>query len=274
MNSVSESIAQTLVFHYSAISVWEDVKECFAKIDRIRIASLRSTINNLKQGSKSVLEYFTEMKSLWDELDSHRLIPNCTCIHPCRCESIRLAKQYRIGEQIIQFLTGLNEQFSVLKTQVLLMDPLPSLNRVYSLVVQEESNNSVLSSPVSLDESSILVNASDSRKPYGRGKSSSNGKNSTRFCTFCNRYNHTVEYCFKSMAILILISQILLRMLLMVQCLKLLQHLVILMWCLLLQVPVFHKRSMVSFYACFNKHIYLLLHLVCCTSNLLDSYTV
>jgi len=85
LNSVSESIAQTLVFHDSVISAWEDLTERFAKIDRIRIASLRSTINNLKQGSKYVLEYFTEMKTLWDELNSHRPIPNCTCIHPCRC---------------------------------------------------------------------------------------------------------------------------------------------------------------------------------------------
>jgi hypothetical protein len=55
-NSVFESIAQTIVFHDSAIFVWEDLKEHFSKIDRIRITSLRSTINNLKQGSKSMLE--------------------------------------------------------------------------------------------------------------------------------------------------------------------------------------------------------------------------
>jgi hypothetical protein len=80
LNSVYESIAQTLVFHDSAISGWDDLKERFAKIDRIRIAALKSTINNLKQGSKSVSEYFTKTKTLWDELNSHRPIPNCTCI--------------------------------------------------------------------------------------------------------------------------------------------------------------------------------------------------
>jgi hypothetical protein len=31
----------------------------------------------LKQGDKSVLDYFTKMKSLWEELSSHRHIPNC-----------------------------------------------------------------------------------------------------------------------------------------------------------------------------------------------------
>jgi len=37
-------------------------------------------------------------------------------------------KQCRIEDQIIQFFTGLNDQFYVVKTQVLLMGPLPSLN--------------------------------------------------------------------------------------------------------------------------------------------------
>jgi hypothetical protein len=62
--SVSDSIAQTVVFHDTSFEVWQDLKERFSKVDRIRIAHLRSSINNLKQGSKSVLEYFTELKAL------------------------------------------------------------------------------------------------------------------------------------------------------------------------------------------------------------------
>jgi len=56
INSVSSQIAQTIVFHERAIDVWEELKERFSKADFIPIASLRSAINNLKQGSKSVLE--------------------------------------------------------------------------------------------------------------------------------------------------------------------------------------------------------------------------
>jgi hypothetical protein len=64
INSVTEQIAQTLIFHENCIDAWEDLLEPFSKIDRIRIANLRSSINNLKRGSKSVLEHFTEMKML------------------------------------------------------------------------------------------------------------------------------------------------------------------------------------------------------------------
>jgi len=134
INSVSESIAPTVVFCDTALEVWLDLKERFSKIDRICIANLRSSINNLKQGAKTVFDYFTEMKSLWEELSLHRPIPNCVCVHQCRCIASRIVETHRNEDQIMQFLTGLNDQFFVVRTKVLLLDLLPSLNKVYSLV--------------------------------------------------------------------------------------------------------------------------------------------
>jgi hypothetical protein len=201
INSVSESIAQTLVFHEYAIDSWEDLHERFAKAGRIRIVSLKSALHNLKQGNRYVLDYYTDMRALWEELNSHRPMPLCTCVHQCHCQAMRAARNYRVEDQFIQFLTSLNENFSVVKTQVLLMDPLPTINKVYSLVVQEESNFA-LSNPVTsnADESNVLVNASDTRKHNNRGKSpmvNGKGKGDTRHCTFCDKSGHTVDWCYK-----------------------------------------------------------------------------
>jgi hypothetical protein len=182
INSVSDSIAQTLVFHDNAFEVWEDLKERFSKVDRIRIAQLRTSLHTLKQGNKSVLDYFTEMKALWEELHSHRPLPACHCPYACKCDAVKLPKTYRVEDQIIQFLTGLNEQFSVVKTQVLLLDPLPTLNKVFSLVIQEESNNASVPAMVTLDDSSVSINAFDARKSQGRGKGGYNKP--PRHCIF------------------------------------------------------------------------------------------
>ncbi|KEH26839.1 hypothetical protein MTR_6g477740 [Medicago truncatula] len=128
---INDAIQQPEALDLNRADVWEDLKERFSKADRIRISSLRSCINNLKQGAST------------------------------------LAHVYRVEDQIMQFLIGLNDQFSIVKTQILLMDPLPSLNKVYSLVIQEESNHTpILSLPT--DESNILVNAADSKKSYRR----------------------------------------------------------------------------------------------------------
>jgi len=76
INLVFDSIARSIVFHDYASHIWEDLKERFSKADRIRISTLCSSINNLKQGGKTVSKYFTEMRSLWEELNSYRPLPN------------------------------------------------------------------------------------------------------------------------------------------------------------------------------------------------------
>lgn len=128
------------------------------------------------------------MKALWDKLNVHRLIPSCTYYQGCRCEAMRLARSYILENQAIQFLTGLNEKNSVVKTQVLMLETLPSINKTYSLVAQEESN---MSPSATLDTSNIMANALDTRRSYGQGRGSINKTNS-RFCTHCNKPRHTI----------------------------------------------------------------------------------
>ncbi|KAG8636045.1 hypothetical protein MANES_16G093766v8 [Manihot esculenta] len=77
---------------------------------------------SFKQGDLSVTDYLTRMKLLWDELDNFRPIPQCTYANPYK----------------IRFLKGLNDQFSYVRSQIMLIDPLPSINKVFSLVVQQE----------------------------------------------------------------------------------------------------------------------------------------
>lgn len=98
LNSVSPVIAQTIIFLENALDVWIDLKERFAKSDRIRVFNLRAEINNLKQGNKSVLDYFTELRGLWEELNSHRPIPSCTCAQQCRCDAMRSAREFRLED--------------------------------------------------------------------------------------------------------------------------------------------------------------------------------
>jgi hypothetical protein len=98
--------------------VWLDLKERFAKADRICVSHLRSEINNLKQVMNSVLDYFTELRGLWEELNSHHPMHVCTCIHQCRCDSMCVAREFCLEDQVIQFLTGLNDSLYCENTSV------------------------------------------------------------------------------------------------------------------------------------------------------------
>lgn len=57
-DSVSDQIASTIVFHDNAVNVCDDLRERLSKAGRIRVATLTSSINSLKQNKKYVLDYF------------------------------------------------------------------------------------------------------------------------------------------------------------------------------------------------------------------------
>jgi hypothetical protein len=96
---------------------------------------------DLKQGSNSVLDYFTKLRGVWEELNSHR---QCLVVRAFINASMRAVCEFCLEDQVIQFLISLNDSLSVVKTQVLLMEHLPSINKVYSIVIQEESNSVAL----------------------------------------------------------------------------------------------------------------------------------
>jgi len=84
------------VFLKKSIDIWQILKEKFSKVDRIRVTNIRSKINNLKQGSKSILDYFSEIQGLWEKLNSHMPLPTCTCVYQCRCDVMRATREFRI----------------------------------------------------------------------------------------------------------------------------------------------------------------------------------
>jgi hypothetical protein len=183
LNSVSPSIAQSIVFLENAADTWIELRERFSQGDLIRISELQHDIYASSQGNRSVTDFYSELKLLWEELELYLPIPTCTCWNRCVCEAMRSARRNHVLLHTVRFITGLNESFSTVKSQILLMEPLPPLNKVFSMVLQHERQNNLTPS----DESLALINAAKS------GKS----KQGSRVCTFCGKDNHTVDNCFK-----------------------------------------------------------------------------
>jgi hypothetical protein len=83
MNSVDSSIAQSIVLMENAFDVWLDLKERFSHGDLVRVSELQQEIYALTQDSRSVTAFYSDLKTLWEELEIYMHIPNCTC--PLRC---------------------------------------------------------------------------------------------------------------------------------------------------------------------------------------------
>lgn len=92
----------------------------------------------------------------------------------------------------MNFLVGLNESFHVTRSQILLMDPLPPISRVFSLLVQEENQRSL---SVSTSNNHLLTMAT--RTDINKKSGNVYKKRERPLCTHCGLNGHTVDTCYK-----------------------------------------------------------------------------
>ncbi|KAI5416685.1 hypothetical protein KIW84_041637 [Lathyrus oleraceus] len=82
---------------------------------------------------------------MWDELENYCPIRSCSCVIPCSCGATASIRRYREQDYVIRFLKGLNEKITHSKSQIMMMNPLPEIDKAFSLVIQQERelNNTV-----------------------------------------------------------------------------------------------------------------------------------
>jgi len=102
------------------------------------------------------------LNALWDEIENYRAL-TCSTYDSCTCSINEKLTQYQLQDLVMQFLMGLNETYSQVRGKILLMDPLPSINRVYSLLIQDESQRSIGHSIGTYIESTTLATKSSTR---------------------------------------------------------------------------------------------------------------
>ncbi|XP_070014558.1 uncharacterized protein LOC142175550 [Nicotiana tabacum] len=129
MSNMSRDLVTGVLFSSNAQKVWAAFKERFDKVNASRLYYLHKEIFTLTQGISSVSTYFTKLKDLWAEYDSILPPP------PSATEYVDQLEYQRL----LQFLMGLNDNFEQARSQILLMPTLPSIDKAYTMVVQDES---------------------------------------------------------------------------------------------------------------------------------------
>nr|XP_009598867.1 uncharacterized protein LOC104094608 [Nicotiana tomentosiformis] len=76
------------------------------------------------------------MSDLWSELDV--LVPTSAC----DCEEARPSLEHLAQQRLLQFLMGLNETYSNVRSNLLLRRLVVTVNEAYAIVTQEESQRS------------------------------------------------------------------------------------------------------------------------------------
>nr|XP_023886241.1 uncharacterized protein LOC111998374 [Quercus suber] len=151
------------------------------------IYSLQKAISHISQNNLSVSDYFTNFKTLSDEL------MNCDPLPECSCGAMRILTEKFEKDCVMKFLMGLNENYAPIRTQVLMADLMPDLNKVCSMVLHEEMQKIIGSSSSEFEASALYSNA---HTKYNSGNRYGNKKERPT-SSHCGIQGHTIEKCYK-----------------------------------------------------------------------------
>lgn len=208
LNSISPSIKASLMFVDNARELWDELHSRLSQHNATRIFQLRKELASLKQGADTVMIYYGKLKSIWDELLVYDEQPKCTC------GQLRILGERYQRDCVMQFLMGLNDVYSPARDQILMMDPVPSVNRVFGMIQQQEKQHFVADGNpegdlMAMALQKVKVNqkqAARKDKPFCShckisGHSLSRcfkaGNAQPMKCTHCNMNGHTVDKCYK-----------------------------------------------------------------------------
>ncbi|KAL5796664.1 hypothetical protein ACOSQ2_001484 [Xanthoceras sorbifolium] len=137
LNSKSKDIVEAFLYASTAKELWCELEERYEESNGLLLYQIQREISSITQGSMSVTQYYNKLKRLWDELTCLMPIPECVC------GSAKAVTDITSFNRLMQFLMGLCDIYEHTRSQILLMDPLPSVNRAYSMITRVEKQKEV-----------------------------------------------------------------------------------------------------------------------------------
>eukprot|EP00258_Populus_trichocarpa_P023045 XP_024439064.1 uncharacterized protein LOC112323807 [Populus trichocarpa] len=194
INTLISEISDRVIYYSTTQEVWEDLHYRFSQSNVPRIFEIQRDIACLRQDQLSISAYYTKLKGLWDELAFHN-------------DTVHGAQQDQ--QTLMQFLMELNDSYSAICGQILLINPLPTVRQVCSSISQEE-NQRLLSSMHAVNdsvESTVMVVRGNSGKTtpltdtFARKSDQDKRRFGSRrgrpFCSHCGEPGHWVQTCYE-----------------------------------------------------------------------------
>lgn len=166
-----------------------------------RVFQLRKDLSSLTQSTLSITAYFTKFRTMIAEIDTLSSMPKCICAScNCACESAKRLEKYVDMLKLSQFLMGLNDQYTSVRGQLLMMQPVPSISQAFSLLLQEESQREFakLSQTPLTDSMALTVKYNNLSKFKSTGQPFNSQRKPVAdvTCDYCHTAGHTRDKCF------------------------------------------------------------------------------
>lgn len=189
LNYVSPQIYRSILRLTDASDIWRDLHGRIHLTNLPRTFNLTQEIQDLRQGTMSLSEYYTTLKTLWDNLEGADEPDK-----PCVCGNAARIQLKADIAKIVKFLAGLNESYTIIRRQIIMKKVLPSLGVIYNILDQDDSQkgfSTTVPSPTAFQVSEN--NLTEKSISYVQ-----NGPNKGRpICSFCKRVGHIAERCYK-----------------------------------------------------------------------------
>lgn len=186
-NNISDSIKQSILFITSASEVWSQLEKRFQLTHGSRKYRLSKELFAIKQNGAKIVEYYTSLSSLWAELDAINLLPPVVTVAEDVSALLKAIQTQKEETRLFQFLNGLDESYGPLRSQLLMLNPLPSVEMASASIQQEESQRDLLKNPLSSD---VDVSAMYSKTTSNLGKPPT--------CGTCGGRGHTSDKCWNT----------------------------------------------------------------------------
>lgn len=157
LNFVSMDILSSISFLPTAHQIWEDLKNRFTQGHLPQIYQIKKDIFSCVQGPMSINSYFTKFRGMWDELTNLSQLPRCVC--NCSCGAVQFCEENENTQKLLQFLMGLNDNFSHIRSTILAKSPAPDITTAVSILINEEKTNKCFSTslPLPVTEASTAL---------------------------------------------------------------------------------------------------------------------
>ncbi|KAK3010459.1 hypothetical protein RJ639_010668 [Escallonia herrerae] len=129
-NSVEPSIGMHFSKFTSAKEVWDYLEGLYMQSNFAKRYELENVIRGERQDDKSVQEFYNVMNGIWDQLD---------LMDPLELRKLAIYQKVREEQKLVQFLMALRTEFKPLRGSMLHRSPLPSVDKVLSELVAEET---------------------------------------------------------------------------------------------------------------------------------------
>ena len=173
--------------------------ERYGQANKAKLFQVKKELSGISQGDSDITAYYTRAKKLWDEFAAVDDMPRCTS-KKCECGINMALVKYSQEQNMIHFLMGLNDSYTSVRGNLLMMKPLPSLGQTYSLLTQEERQRQVKSATHFLSDTASSFSAGTQKsapQTQFSQKRFEGRKSSSYFCDHCKKQGHTIDKCYK-----------------------------------------------------------------------------